>query len=296
VQLFHDFLTTPVDDLGVLWDEAVTPFIKIAQLVFDSPQDVWGQPTKDAMCEQISFTPWQVLPENKPQGVFQEVRRAVYQNDHTLRHFWNRQVNTDWTNQTLNDYIGNVNSVNLPAAVCSFTTTSLDALSSLSFTLHSDAATCDIGHSNHKRTVDSDDSSSSSSSSDSSSDAVSPIAPFPAFNGATGALVQVSLSVNYTRVGDHDDDDDDKCGLRARLTIGGQQLFRNDAEQFAVSGVISASIELQLAFGTYDLSFDLKADDCDDDQHVRISQPVLSANIVKPLVGSMLSVKQRRHH
>lgn len=76
VQTRSDPASMPLEDASVIWDEQLSPFqpvatIRIAQQSFD-------QPAALAECERTSFNPWQSLPQHKPLGRMNEVRRAVY--------------------------------------------------------------------------------------------------------------------------------------------------------------------------------------------------------------------------
>lgn len=76
VQLQTNDAEMPIEDSSVIWDEAKSPFIKVAQLT------IQDQPFSDsqslAACEQTAFNPWQSLPEHQPVGRMNEVRKKLY--------------------------------------------------------------------------------------------------------------------------------------------------------------------------------------------------------------------------
>lgn len=77
VQLQAPDKNMPVEDTTVLWSEKDSPFVAVARLELPK-QDI--QPARDSgFCENLSFTPWHALPEHRPIGGLNRVRKAVYQ-------------------------------------------------------------------------------------------------------------------------------------------------------------------------------------------------------------------------
>ena len=66
----------PIEDASVIWDEDLSPFHTVATITI-LPQ-AFDTPDAMARCENISFNPWQSLPEHRPLGRMNEVRREVY--------------------------------------------------------------------------------------------------------------------------------------------------------------------------------------------------------------------------
>lgn len=65
----------PVEDPSVEWNEKVSPFLKVARI--DIPeQDV---PGTQCWCENMAYNPWHSLPAHRPVGIFNRIRKAVYQ-------------------------------------------------------------------------------------------------------------------------------------------------------------------------------------------------------------------------
>ena len=77
VQLQSDPLTMPVEDPLVMWDEAVSPFQRVA-IIRIPKQDISAKSWVE-FAENLSFTPWHSLPEHRPLGSNNRARRAVYE-------------------------------------------------------------------------------------------------------------------------------------------------------------------------------------------------------------------------
>jgi hypothetical protein len=76
-----------VEDSRIEWKEAQAPFypvatIRILQQAFDTPE-------QNAFCENLSFTPWHALPEHKPLGVTNRLRKVIYDHISRVRHEMN---------------------------------------------------------------------------------------------------------------------------------------------------------------------------------------------------------------
>ena len=87
VQLQTDPVKMPVEDSTIVWDEKLSPFQRVATIripvqVFDSLQQI-------EFAENLSFTPWHTLPEHRPLGSTNRVRRKVYETISKLRHHMN---------------------------------------------------------------------------------------------------------------------------------------------------------------------------------------------------------------
>lgn len=76
--------TMPVEDPTVLWDETRSAPIDVA--VIRIPKQVFDGPAQLAACENLSFTPWHALPEHRPVGGINRVRKAAYLAISKLRH------------------------------------------------------------------------------------------------------------------------------------------------------------------------------------------------------------------
>ncbi len=86
-----DFMVQPrrseamkVEDSKTEWLESEAPFIKVAKV--HVPKQVFDTDAQMAFCENLSFTPWHALPEHRPLGGVNRVRRIVYEQVSRLRH------------------------------------------------------------------------------------------------------------------------------------------------------------------------------------------------------------------
>ncbi|MBM7062003.1 catalase family protein [Pseudomonas sp. UL073] len=74
----------PIEDPSVEWDESISPFetvasIKVAAQDFDSTE-------QNRFCDDLSFNPWHALPEHRPIGGINRLRKAVYEAVSAYRH------------------------------------------------------------------------------------------------------------------------------------------------------------------------------------------------------------------
>ncbi len=79
-----------VEDSMTEWTEDKAPFypvatIHILQQDFDTPE-------QNQMCENLSYTPWHALPEHRPLGVTNRIRKIVYDRISLTRHAVNGTV------------------------------------------------------------------------------------------------------------------------------------------------------------------------------------------------------------
>jgi Catalase len=79
-----------VEDSRIEWKEAQAPFYKIARIRI--PQQVFDTPEQNAFCENLSFTPWHALPEHKPLGVTNRLRKIIYDHISRVRHEMNGAI------------------------------------------------------------------------------------------------------------------------------------------------------------------------------------------------------------
>jgi catalase len=80
----------PVEDTTIEWREKDSPFVKVARVVI--PKQAFDTPAQNAFCEDLSFTPWHALPEHRPLGGMNRLRKAVYREISRYRHDKNRLV------------------------------------------------------------------------------------------------------------------------------------------------------------------------------------------------------------
>lgn len=83
----------PVEDPTVLWNESKAPFVPVATIRI--PEQGFRDPGRTALCENLSMTPWHALPEHRPLGGINRLRRAVYERISTLRHEMNQTLRAE---------------------------------------------------------------------------------------------------------------------------------------------------------------------------------------------------------
>ena len=88
VQRFVDPVRTPIEDSKVEWTEDVAPLQHVAKIVIPC-QDVMSS-ERARFCENLSISPWHSLPEHRPLGVVNRVRKKVYLAISEHRHQLNR--------------------------------------------------------------------------------------------------------------------------------------------------------------------------------------------------------------
>jgi len=76
-----------VEDSRTEWKEAQAPFYPVATIRI--PRQVFDTPAQNEFCENLSFTPWHALPEHKPLGVTNRLRRVIYDHISRVRHEMN---------------------------------------------------------------------------------------------------------------------------------------------------------------------------------------------------------------
>ena len=76
VQFQGDPDAMPIEDASVTWDEAESPYLPVATLRIEDQEFMSDRAL--LACEQQTFNPWQSLPEHRPLGGINRVRRAVY--------------------------------------------------------------------------------------------------------------------------------------------------------------------------------------------------------------------------
>ena len=84
VQVQTDSVRMPVEDPTVVWDERVSPFRRVATIRI--PAQEFDTPERRTFAENLSYTPWHSLPEHRPLGSTNRIRRQVYRMISDLRH------------------------------------------------------------------------------------------------------------------------------------------------------------------------------------------------------------------
>jgi hypothetical protein len=87
VQFQTDAEKMPIENPMVAWDENLSPYVKVATIRIPSQET--DSPALVAFCENIAFNPWRTLPEHRPLGGINRVRREVYPMISQFRHHRN---------------------------------------------------------------------------------------------------------------------------------------------------------------------------------------------------------------
>jgi catalase len=84
VQLRTDPAHEPVEDPTIEWSEKRSPFRRVATVLI--PAQSFESPAQQAFCENLSMNPWHAVPEHRPLGGINRVRKVVYDAIAKLRH------------------------------------------------------------------------------------------------------------------------------------------------------------------------------------------------------------------
>lgn len=77
VQLQDPAHYMPIEDPSVQWSEAISPFRSVANIVV--PAQDFDSREQNLFCDNLSFNPWHALPEHRPIGGINRLRKAVYE-------------------------------------------------------------------------------------------------------------------------------------------------------------------------------------------------------------------------
>lgn len=73
-----------VENPQIEWKEAQAPFYKVASILI--PRQEFDTEEQNRFCENLSFTPWHALPEHRPLGVTNRLRKIIYERISRVRH------------------------------------------------------------------------------------------------------------------------------------------------------------------------------------------------------------------
>jgi hypothetical protein len=85
----------PIEDPTVLWDFAEAPLVQVARI--EIPRQVFDTEVQNTFCENLSFTQWHALPEHRPLGGTNRVRKVMYERISKFRHERNGTVRKEPT-------------------------------------------------------------------------------------------------------------------------------------------------------------------------------------------------------
>lgn len=80
----------PIEDPSVEWDESISPFKTVANIQL--PAQDFDSTEQNRFCDNLSFNPWHSLPEHRPIGGINRLRKAVYQAVSVYRHERNQET------------------------------------------------------------------------------------------------------------------------------------------------------------------------------------------------------------
>lgn len=75
--------TMSVEDSRIEWPEAAAPFYPVATITI--PAQTFDTPQQNIACEQLSYSPWHALPEHRPLGSVNRMRKAIYERISAVR-------------------------------------------------------------------------------------------------------------------------------------------------------------------------------------------------------------------
>ncbi|MND29802.1 Catalase [compost metagenome] len=74
----------PIEDTSIEWDEDISPFVTVARIKV--PAQDFDSREQNLACDNLSFNPWHGLPEHRPIGGINRLRKAVYEAVSAYRH------------------------------------------------------------------------------------------------------------------------------------------------------------------------------------------------------------------
>ena len=78
----------PIEDPSVEWKESDSPFVPVARIII--PEQEFTSAAQKQFCENLSFSPWYALKEQRPIGQFNRIRKDVYRASSDYRHAQNK--------------------------------------------------------------------------------------------------------------------------------------------------------------------------------------------------------------
>jgi hypothetical protein len=92
---------TPIENSKVEWTENVSKLERVAKIVIPMQDCISSK--QDCFCENLSFSPWHSLPEHKPLGLVNRVRKVAYRRISELRHELNDEPRREPTGDEVFD-------------------------------------------------------------------------------------------------------------------------------------------------------------------------------------------------
>ena len=101
IQRYVDAESTPIEDSKVKWADEVSKPERIGKIII--PIQDCMSPEQAVFCENLSFNPWHSLPEHRPLGLVNRVRRIAYREISRLRHDLNHAPRQEPTGDEMFD-------------------------------------------------------------------------------------------------------------------------------------------------------------------------------------------------
>ena len=79
---------TTIENNAVLWPERLSPRVPVATLRI--PRQKFDDLTQFAFTRNLKFNPWHCLPEHRPLGAVNRVRKTIYREMSEYRHHLNK--------------------------------------------------------------------------------------------------------------------------------------------------------------------------------------------------------------
>lgn len=96
----------PIEDSMTEWKETQAPFYQVATIRI--PEQVFDTPDQNKFCENLSFTPWHSLPEHKPLGAVNRLRKVIYDRISRVRYEMNSANRNDFPSNDSSEPINSV--------------------------------------------------------------------------------------------------------------------------------------------------------------------------------------------
>jgi hypothetical protein len=101
VQRYVDEEHTPIEDSKVEWSEDISKPQRVGRIII--PIQDCMSPEQAVFCENLSFSPWHTLPEHRPLGLVNRVRKIAYREISKLRHELNHAPRQEPTGNEIFD-------------------------------------------------------------------------------------------------------------------------------------------------------------------------------------------------
>ena len=88
IQRFVDETSTPIENSKVKWADDISKPERVGTIII--PIQDCMSPEQAVFCENLSFSPWHSLPEHRPLGLVNRVRKVAYREISKLRHDLNK--------------------------------------------------------------------------------------------------------------------------------------------------------------------------------------------------------------